>query len=189
MSDDSKPKGPILPGTTKPTQEGEASLIRKISNKVVDIGKEKPTDSKKIKEKKRTHQQERNKRKAKQTVEKVDKVEKATPEESLKEIHKKEREKHNDKEVKEKIRGRQQKQVKLPVVALPNNTTSAGNNPIKLPVHPLTVNMRGMPPKLDPRPEKNEFSQPVLQNQLQHRLTQQKTNTNTMTPKPRPPGG
>jgi len=95
----------------------------------------------------------------------------------------------NDKEVKEKIRGRQQKQVKLPVVKLPKKTTSAGNNPVKMPVHPLTVKMTGMPPNIDARPEKNDFAKPQLQNQLQHQLQQQKSNTNTMTPKPRPPGG
>lgn len=189
MTDDSKPKGPVLPGTSTPDRNGDnKAIIPKTDNKVISI-KENAKDSKKLKEKKRAHQEERKKRKTKQTVEKIDSVEKASPQELQDDLRKKEREKYNDKKLKEVLRKIQQRVVKFATNVLPTRTASAGNTATRLPAHPLTSKMTGMDPNVAANTAENTHAKPQLQNQLQHQLQQQKSNTSTMTPKPRPPGG
>lgn len=189
MSDDSKPKGPTLPGTSNPKGENDNKAVTpKTDNKVISI-KESAKDSKKLKEKKRAHQRERKKRIAKPTVEKADSAEKATPQEAQEEQREKERKKQNDKQLKEKIRSRQQKLVKFVTDRLPPIITAAIENAAnKIKGHPLVSSKSSgaADPRLSNNTVENPDSRPRLQllNENRNELTHSKSNA----PTHRPPG-
>ena len=182
MTDDSKPKGPVLP----PLNDGDIPPVPKKNDNVIDI-KENPKDSQKVKRQKQDTQRERNKKKAKRTIERVDAADSVTPLTLDDEIRKKERKKYNDKKLKDALRKAQSRFAKFVTKTLPAKATSRGNQNASIPSHPLLKKLTGVFDRFNnPDVSKNEVGQQLLlQNQLHNKLQKQKTHTpSAPTPKP-----
>jgi hypothetical protein len=181
MSDDTKPKGPILPDGTLPNQ-GEISPITQKPSDAALEKKETKKDSRKVKEKKQEKQHERKQKKAKRAIGKADKAESATLT-SSDELKKQQIKEYNDKTRKEKLRNKQDGRpgVKQATHRLPNNRTSAGNSATAIPVHPLTSKLRGIAPNIDSNPAENVHARPALELELANRKQKQSTPTPTAT--------
>ncbi len=194
MSDDSKPpKGPLLPDPKDPNR-----IDDKRTN-IIDIKealKERKDKRKQKKEAKTDRRQQgkqekdKPKKKIKTTVETVESHEPLDP---LKKKQKEEREKFNDKTRIERLRKKVQGLfARFATEVLPKRNASSGNNPTRMPAHPLTSKMTGRDPNVSADTTQQPDAAQQLQNVLAHKkqLTNQKQNTTTFTPPtPRPPGG
>ncbi len=195
MSDDSKPpKGPILPDPKDPKR------IDGTRTNVIDIKetlKERKEERQQKKQAKTDRRQEGKpeKEKKKKSVKTTIGAEKDENYEvdPVKKKQKEEREKFNDKKRVERLRAKVEGWLaRFKTEVLPTRKTSAGNNPTRAPVHPLTSKMTGRDPNVSADTTKQPDAAQQLQNVLAHKkqLTLQNQNQNTFTPPtPKPPGG
>ena len=196
MSDDSKPpKGPILPDPKDPNRAGDGKRTNIIDIKET-LKERKEKRQQKKQEKTDGHQKgkpekEKKKKSVKTTVE-AEKVE-SHEVDPVKKKQKEERKKFNDKTRLERLRKKVQGLfARFATEVLPKRTTSAGNNPTRAPVHPLTSKMTGRDPNVSADTTVQPDAAQQLQNVLAHKkqLTLQNQNQNNFTPPtPKPPGG
>lgn len=196
MSDDSKPpKGPILPDPNDPNRVGDGKRTNIIDIKETLKERKEKRQQKKQEKTERRQKDKPEKEKKKKSVKTALEAEKAEGHEidPVKKKQKEEREKFNDKKRIERLRSKVEGWLaRFKTEVLPTRKTSAGNNPIRAPAHPLTSKMTGRDPNVSADTTQQPDAAQQLQNVLAHKkqLTLQNQNQNTFTPPtPKPPGG
>lgn len=190
MSDDTKPpKGPLLPDPKDPKRIDDK---RKNIIDIKEALKERKDKRKQKKEAKTDRRQQKKDKAKKQVKTTVETAESDALIDPIKKKQKEEREKFNDKTRLERLRKKVQGLfARFATEVLPIRKNSAGNNPVKLPVHPLTSKMTGRDPNVSADTTQQPDAAQQLQNVLTHKLANQKQNQNQNNftpPTPRPPG-
>lgn len=196
MSNDTKPpKGPLLPDPNDPKPvDGKRTNIIDIK-KALKERKEERQQKKEAKTDPRQKKPDKPKKekKTRSTVEKAQSDEPLDPVEKTRREAEKQRKEFNDKKRIERLRkavlGRF---AKLAAVVLPQRKTTAGNNPISAPVHPvISKKATGIDPNVSNDTTKQPDAAQQLQNvlALKKELANRNENRNTSTPTPKPPGG
>jgi hypothetical protein len=194
MSDDTKPpKGPLLPDPKDPKRiDDQRTNIIDIKEALKER-KDKRKQKKQAKTDRRQQdkpEKEKTKKRIKTTVETVESHEPVDP---VKKQQKEERQKFNDKKRIERLRKKVEGWLaRFATEVLPARKNSAGNNPTRAPVHPLTSKMTGRDPNVSADTTQQPDAAQQLQNVLAHKkeLANQKQNQSNFTPPtPKPPGG
>ncbi|MCD6046187.1 MAG: hypothetical protein K0R48_1350 [Gammaproteobacteria bacterium] len=191
MSDDSKPpKGPILPDPQDPKRVDDRRTNIIDIKETLKERKDKRRQAKTDRRQQGKPEKEKTKKRIKTAVETV---ESQAPVDPVKKKQKEEREKFNDKKRIERLRAKVEGWLaRFKTEVLPIRKASAGNNPTKMPVHPLTSKMTGRDLNVSADTTKQPDAAQQLQNVLAHKKQLQLANQNQntiSTPTPKPPGG